>query len=161
MMRNILEKKALNKLKEDEIELFEIFCNANKSLIKSRLKFTNTYKMIENENIKLETAKHSSDLSSILGHLLVKTDEVKIVINKELLDKISLENNLDYKMIEEMIVLHEFIHYYAYKNKIELEYKPKGFLKRKVRESEELIVNDLVNQYLHNNVSIYDLYSYL
>lgn len=160
-MREILLKKAKNRLNPREEELFLNFCNEQVEVIKDRFSLADMKEIIIQDNIIITPMLHTSELSSILGQLLVKTDKIQIIINEDILKKISREQNLDYEILKELIVLHEFLHYYSYKNKIRLEYKPKGLLKMKIRESEEIIVNDLVDYYLQNEISIYTIYRYI
>lgn len=160
-MRDLLLKKAKARLKPDEEQEFLKFCQKQTKLIRDEFSLTEMVKIMEVDNVQISPMQHSSELSSILGQLLVKTDEIKIIINEDIIKKISLEHEINFEVISELIILHEFLHYYSYKNKIQLEYKPKGILKRKVRESEEIIINDLVDYYLNFETSIYTIYKYI
>lgn len=160
-MKELLEKKAFKKLSEHEIEQFNLFCTEKKKWFLDSFPVFEEEIYLNDDMVLIEKMKHSSELSNILGQLLVKKDQVLIILNDELLEKISLENKLDYEAIKRKVLLHEYLHYYAYLNNIELVFKRQKIFSLKIKESEELIINDLVDYYFDDGLSIYQLYEYI
>lgn len=157
-MKEVLLGRIRSKLNHTEQIDCKLFCKKKSSQLTQLFVYKSLDQILDDPLVSVEPMQHTSELSSILGQLLVKTDKVKIMINEEVLQKISIENNLNYNLIREKIILHEYLHYVAYKNKISLEYKPRKFLSRKVRETEELIINDIIDCYINDDFTIYDLY---
>lgn len=157
-MREIFLNKINLKLDDKEEVLVEAFCEDKIDLIKKEMSKNIFEQYIKNSNIKIKELEHSTVESPIYAALLVKTDEVSISLNSLKIKEKCVNSQLDYDLVIEKLVAHELLHYYTITNKIELVYRRKKMIGKKINLTEELIINDLVDYYIESDISIYQIY---
>lgn len=113
--------------------------------------------ILEENNIQVEPMETIQSKSNMLASLLVTKDKVLIKVNTNKIAKICDNQNLDNQIVTDKILTHEYLHYLAYTNDINLVYKLTRF--KRLSITEEIIINRVVDQVIKSNPSINTLYN--
>lgn len=144
--------KYSNKVNEEVTD----FIDTKTKELTNELNGVQVQALLKENNIEVEEMDSIQSKSNMLANLLITKDKVTIKMNTNKITKLCQINSLDENVIIDKILLHEFIHYYGYKNKINLIYQINKFTK--LRETEEVIINRLVDKCINIDPSITVLY---
>lgn len=144
--------KYSNKVSEDVKD----FIKTKTEELTNQLNGVQVQALLKENNIVVEEMDSIQSKSNMLANLLITKDKVTIKMNTNKINRLCQKNSLDEKVIIEKILLHEYIHYYGYKNKINLIYQINKL--SKLRETEEVIINRVVDNCIKIDPSITVLY---